>query len=822
MIDFLLWYIIITVIGWGAWPLMFHLLPGLPDRGYTVSRTAGLLLSGFAFWMLNTLGLMQNTAANAMMAIGLVIIVGILSMKPVGGSIESMGKWIKMHRGLILTTELLFLIAFAQWALIRAYNPEILGTEKPMEIAFLNGILTSQTFPPSDPWLSGYAISYYYLGYVLIGMIAKIAGTLPEVAFNLGAALLFALTCLGSFGMVYNLLASGENGFARQRASAMALLGPLLVALMGNLQAFFEMLLSTRWMPDGFWAWLDIQDISAYSSSITWPPTRYYWWWRASRVIHDRTIAGESIGLQPIDEFPAFSFVLGDMHPHVLALPFVLLALVLAFSILRQKPALTRVQIPLYVVVFGSLFFLNAWDLPIYGFVLIASLVLHQIQYVPNPTLWDLVSAALTGVLIVVAGLLIYTPWLVSFDSQAGGILPNVFYPTRLHQFFVMFGPFLLIIGWYLLHSLRNTSAKPDWGFAAVASVGLLVLLILLMTGMGSIAINVDASAQFVLLENVGMDTSILAYDPALARSAVQQAAGQVAVYRLLHPFTALLLVGMLTVAGALLFPSQPHATHNTDREVQSFILILVITGALLTLGPEFVYLRDNFGHRLNTIFKFYYATWILWGIASAYAIPHLLTTLRGVRRAAFATVAVVIVTAAMLYTPFAVPSKTGNFNADGTPPTLNGIAYLERTNPDDLAAILWLRDNAPENAVLVEAVGGAYSYYGRISAHTGIPTIIGWANHERQWRGDRFAELAGGREAAVNEIYNTVSMVRAMELLEAYNVTYVIVGSLERAADYSSVAGIAKFEQYLTPVFQSGGTTIYRVDQPRIIEETP
>ncbi len=820
MIDFLLWYIIITVIGWGAWPLLFHLLPGLPDRGYTVSRIAGLLLSGFAFWMLVTLGLMQNTAANAVMAIGFAILIGVLSMRPSGGSIESMGRWIKMNRRLILATELLFLVAFAQWALIRAYNPEILGTEKPMEIAFLNGIMTSRTFPPTDPWLSGYAISYYYLGYVLIGMIAKIAGTLPEVAFNLGVALLFALTCLGSFGLVYNLIVSdeGSNG----RVTLTALLGPLLVALMGNLQAFFEMLLSTRWLPDGFWAWLDIQDISAYSAGITWPPTRYYWWWRASRVIQDRTVAGEVIGLQPIDEFPAFSFVLGDMHPHVLALPFVLLALTLTFSILRQKPALTRIQLPLYVIVFGSLFFLNAWDLPIYGFVLIAALVLHQARHVPKPTTWDLLSAALTGVLIVAAGLLIYIPWLVSFGSQAGGILPNVFYPTRLHQFFVMFGPFLLIIGWYLVHSIRNTAAKLDWGFAAAASAGLLVLLMLLMAGMGAIAVNVDASARFLLLENVGMDTSILAYDPSLAGPVIQQAAWQVAIYRLLNPLTALLLVGMLTVAGALLLPVRTHAAHEANRETHAFILILVITGALLTLGPEFVYLRDNFGHRLNTIFKFYYATWVLWGVASAYAITHLLTALKGTRRAAFATMAVILVGAGMLYTPFAIPGKTGSFNADGTPPTLNGITYLERSNPGDVAAILWLRDNAPGDAVIVEAVGGAYSYYGRISAHTGIPTIMGWANHERQWRGERFEEIAGGREAIVNELYNTASMVRAMELLEAYNVTYVVVGSLERSAEYASAAGIAKFEQYLTPVFQSGGTTIYRVDQPRIIEETP
>ncbi|MCL4822900.1 MAG: hypothetical protein KJZ57_01660, partial [Anaerolineales bacterium] len=50
-------------------------------------------------------------------------------------------------------------------------------------------------------------------------------------------------------------------------------------------------------------------------------PDRFWlWWWRASRVVSDFTLTGEF--KEVIDEFPAFSFVLGDLHPHILALPF--------------------------------------------------------------------------------------------------------------------------------------------------------------------------------------------------------------------------------------------------------------------------------------------------------------------------------------------------------------------------------------------------------------------------------------------------------------------------------------------------------------------
>ena len=86
----------------------------------------------------------------------------------------------------MVSVEALFLLAFAAWAFVRAANPEAVGTEKPMELAFINAILRSPAFPPHDPWLSGYAISYYYFGYVLVAMLAKTGGTSGGVAFNLG------------------------------------------------------------------------------------------------------------------------------------------------------------------------------------------------------------------------------------------------------------------------------------------------------------------------------------------------------------------------------------------------------------------------------------------------------------------------------------------------------------------------------------------------------------------------------------------------------------------------------------------------------------
>ena len=103
--------------------------------------------------------------------------------------------------------------------------------------------------------------------------------------------------------------------------------------------------------------------------------------------------------------------------------------------------------------------------------------------------------------------------------------------------------------------------------------------------------------------------------------------------------------------------------------------------------------------------------------------------------------------------------------------PTLDGIDYTPRERPADYRGIEWLQQNAGPDAVVLEAVGGAYSDYGRVSSATGLPTLLGWANHERQWRGERYDELAGTREQDIREIYNTLSTSRARELLEQYGV---------------------------------------------------
>jgi uncharacterized membrane protein len=235
-------------------------------------------------------------------------------------------------------------------------------------------------------------------------------------------------------------------------------------------------------------------------------------------------------------------------------------------------------------------------------------------------------------------------------------------------------------------------------------------------------------------------------------------------------------------------------------------VLAMIVTGALLMLGPEFVYLRDNFGWRMNTIFKFYFQTWTLWALAAAFGAWHLAQHARPAVRTLAQGALGLAVLGGLVTTSTSLHSKTGGFAGA---PTLDGMAWYARAYPNEWAAIQWLRANVQDTPVIVEAVGGAYDIEeGRISMATGFPTLMGWTNHEGQWRGDYYSQVAP-RPEQVSTVYQVRDWSATLAILNEHNVEYVVVGAEERAK-YNPVF-VQKFDQFMDPVFESGDLTLYR-----------
>jgi uncharacterized membrane protein len=233
---------------------------------------------------------------------------------------------------------------------------------------------------------------------------------------------------------------------------------------------------------------------------------------------------------------------------------------------------------------------------------------------------------------------------------------------------------------------------------------------------------------------------------------------------------------------------------------------MLVLGGVLLILVPEFFFLRDQFGWRINTIFKFYYQAWLLLGLAAAFGTAWLLLSLRGIWHKAYSLGLVLLLGMALVYPVLSLWNKTNGFNPpDGY--TLDGVAYFAASSPEDMAGIAWLRAAPP--GVVLEAVGGSYSEYARVATLSGQPNVLGWPGHESQWRGG--GEEMGTRQSDIELIYRSNNWEQVKQLLDLYDVRYVYVGPLERRTYRVSEA---KFIQFLTPVFQNGQVSIYEVPQ--------
>ncbi len=316
------------------------------------------------------------------------------------------------------------------------------------------------------------------------------------------------------------------------------------------------------------------------------------------------------------------------------------------------------------------------------------------------------------------------------------------------------------------------------------------------------------------------------AFRSAIGEGSVGQLAGLIARLRLANPWTYLVLAALLSWVGGTLWAilaGRPEAEQE-DRDGREapvpsdiFVLLMIGLALLLTYGVEFVYLRDLFGTRMNTVFKFYYQAWVMLALAAAFGLSRLTGCSISVRslpvgwafKAPFLALALLLVAGSLFYPLAAIPSKAGEFRGK---PTLDGLAYLRQGSPADVAVIEWIRANVPPGAVVVESSGGSYSPEGagRISMSTGNPTLLGWDFHERQWRGTAYDGLVAGRPEALDQIYRTARAEDLPGLLEKWRVDYVVVGTLERRKFGIGDAALVRFDRLLHRVYDKDGVRVY------------
>lgn len=720
------WFATLLALGIVALPLVVHVFAALPNRGVPLARGVGWLIVSMAVWLLGLLGPLQFTTASVLAVAG---VLGALSWWRWGAQamevLRAPRTW--------LAGELVFGASFLLAAWIRAHMPDIIGQEKFMDYAIMNSFLSHDVLPAPDPWLAGYGMPYYHLGYFMAAVITKLSGAPGPIAYNLAVVSIFALGVAGAFALVAGLLASLPTG-RRWLTTLTGVVGGGFVMILGNLEAVLELLAIRNIGSTELWSAVGVKGLRAGQEAAGWLPSEGGWWWRASRIVPTTQPDG-------INEFPFFSFLLGDLHPHFMALPVDVLVVALGTAaLLRPEVAESRAWRALSAVALGSLIPMNTWDVPVF-WVLFTVLVMMGQWRAGRLLQGARLLAAVFGL-----GLLAIVPYFVGYGSQPLG-LGIVDERTPLPSLLIIFGPFLLLTALWLAFPSADELAgqSPRWSMAVP----------LVAVGAGLVCSLLDARSLGLAL-----------------------ALGGLCAHRV--------IVGMLGRSGN-------HAEQSAG--------LLLALGFTVIAGTELVFIRDSFGTRMNTVFKFHYNAWLLLALGTALALGGLLAA-GGVRRAAGALAATLVVTGGLVYPVAASATRIGQHQGA---PTLDGIAFARQRFPNDFAAIDWLRTSRQPRSVVVEAVGGDYTEFARVSTFGGIPTPIGWIGHELQWRGPN--DLYTRRERLVQDLYQARDADAADRIMDALGATHVFVGQLERDRFGTGVGD--RLKSWLPIAVQRGETLV-------------
>ncbi|MDH4208026.1 MAG: DUF2298 domain-containing protein, partial [Anaerolineae bacterium] len=766
------WWLVLQILGLLALPLTTVVFHRLADRGYVLSKTLGLLVVAFLVWLAASYRLLTNslpTTLGACLFLGLAS--GYLFWRRRG---EMLALW-RERKGLIVLGEALFGAAFLFFVAIRLLNPDLWhpwnGGEKSMEFAFLNAITRSAYFPPYDPYFAGGYVNYYYYGLHLVAILIKLTGIVPAVAFNLAVPSLFALTVVNAFSLGYNLTGRRLAG----------LLSTVFVALLGNLDGLVQLVEGldqagglafesrlpgveglVRAVPGVVRVLLGRAQLGAFD------------YWRSSRVIP-----------QTINEFPYWSFLFADLHPHMIGIPVTLFLLALALNLaLAGKSASDRVGSALHcaqsedatgrwaglarrwrslvrrcaaakvwsldsvvgllvlALTLGAVAVINTWDMPAYLLVILGALLLGLGGF----WLWRRALAALAiFVVVAAAGLAFYFPFFAHYQALYVG-LGLVRIRTGLEPFLTIWGLFLFVL-------VSLLWAELTWGRPREGPLRCLGLL---------------------LRRGLRLPRLLDVYQALVGQSGTGYAWGLVVLVGTLFFSVALVIfrLWVLAVLAPLVVLFGLLFLRREARVEDSFVRLLAFLGLGILLGCEVVFLKDFLQggeyHRMNTIFKFYTQAWVLLGVVAGTCLPRLWAWFSTARRrwlgylwkACFLSLMASSFVFLFLGTAQRVDDRfPGPRPALGT---LDGSAFMTVGSyvwPDennriqlsyDYQAIQWFEHNVKGTPVVAEAPLPYYREFGlKVASYTGLPTLLGAHQNEQ-----RYDWQVGARSDDANALY--------------------------------------------------------------------
>jgi len=809
MLGGLVWYLLLFLLGLVVFPFVYNVFSWLPDRGYPLMRIAGLITTAWLAWILGSFKILPFSQLTIWLCVGLLLL---FSAALAYHQRQSLSEYFSSNWKHILWTETLFLVVFLISLSIRLGNPDLwhpwLGGEKPMDFTFFNAVLRSVYFPPEHPWFAGHYVNYYYYGYIIAAIPTKLLGILPSIAYNLILPSWFAMTGIGVFSVGFNMVAGlrqnsdeveqqpveekvsfwaglfTRQSFIKNLPYLAGVLALAAVLLLGNL---YEVPVLWRYLPEATIAGADTTStplehagaviggaIRVLTGQATLPGNNGRWYFEASRPILQQ---GPDT---PIAEFPYFTFLYGDMHPHMLVMPIYALALGWILNLLLWPVSRIKwiSRIPGLIaagLIFGVFRAAHTWDFPTFiglGALAILWHVWHAKTDSIKQAIQTIFVYELVFVGIAVAFYLPFTQW---FKTEYASLELWKGRRSPLVDYLFVFGLSLFAMISLLIRDLFPVfkAGIQNWIFAA--------------------------KQRFLNIFN----WSYLRWYLAVLAVFYAMAILWLSDYEVLS-FSIPLLIGMAYLILA----------RRELQMLQRVTWILFVLGLSITLFVEVFVLKGD-GGRSNTVFRFYNQAWFILGLATSLALVDLVIGMRDwARLTKYAWVFIfdVLVLFAVSYPLIATNEKITDRWPDiqNPPHTLDGAIYMlgdaSSLNPaiynddnrlinlgHDYPAIQYMQDHVNGSPVIVEGHTEEYRWGSRFSIYTGLPSVVGWSWHVRQHNSLLDGAIVERLIEEVNNFYNTGDAQAAKQFLDKHQVQYIIVGDLERA--YYDVNGFNKFQ---------------------------
>lgn len=683
--TFWTWYLLAGVLGIVGMAVTGRLFRGFADKGWMFSKVVSITITGFLTWFLVSVRILKFTTVTC---VGITVAFGVVCIFLYERQRRQGYDCLPIENlDLVYAEEILFFAVFLLWTYLAGFHPAAHGTEKFMDYGFMEAMMRSKTLPATDLWYSQGKINYYYGGQYFAVFLTKLSGTKVELTYNLMRTFVAAFAFVLPFSLVHQMTLDMQgrvSGWKKNLPSITGFLAGLAVSIAGNM----HYVVYAQIIPL-------IQKLKGEEVSSYWFPdaTRYIGF---NPDVPDKTI----------HEFPCYSFVLGDLHAHVVNIMFVLLLLGLLYAWMKKvrntTPSMEKQgrkkfwmkqllmpQILAAAMLLGMFHWTNYWDFVIYYVVTGGTVLFMNIICLKGDIRRIAAVTAAQAVEIFAIATVIILPFTLQFTTMVQGV--------RLAQ----------------NHSLPH-QLLILWGLPTVLTLVFVISLIV---------------EKLKGLEHKSL-------------------------YRLM----------------------------KAVRTPDLFAVIMGLCAIGLVAIPELVYVRDiyeNGNARANTMFKLTYQAYIMFGMTMAYVIFRLLIVNRKKILKAIAAIGLVLLLWTCGYFGRSVNSWFGQVLDPSQYKGLNATAFLETDYVEDVGAIKWLKENIEGSPVVLEANGDSYSEYERVSAMTGLPTVMGWYVHEWLWRND-VADL-NEKSSEIETIYTSTDTARVQELIEKYDISYIFVGSCER-----------------------------------------